>query len=140
MANISSIMVVGRPAVNGLGDSTLLTGCVPTGVASSRVEPMCALAVYFAGVAEYLDESAVAAADHALVRALRVLAGACAISGFAVGMYVLTRRDEAIPLSAGSGAGPRTTGRLERSCTARPSHPLMPMRGLECTARHDRRL
>nr|WP_300047478.1 hypothetical protein [uncultured Nocardioides sp.] len=36
-----------------------------------------------------------AAADHALVRALRVLAGACAISGFAVGMYVLTRQDEA---------------------------------------------
>jgi hypothetical protein len=58
---------------------------------------MCALAVYFAGVAEYLDDSAMAAADHALVRALRVLAGACAISGFAVGMYVLTRRDEPIP-------------------------------------------
>ncbi len=56
---------------------------------------VCALAVYFAGVAEYLQESAVAAADHALVRALRVLAGACAISGFAVGMYVLTRQDEA---------------------------------------------
>ena len=57
---------------------------------------VCALAVYFAGVAEYLDESAVAAVDLALVRALRVVAGACAISGFAVGMYVLTRRDEAI--------------------------------------------
>lgn len=57
---------------------------------------VCALAVYFAGVAEYLDESAAAAADHALVRALRVLAGACAISGFAVGIFVLTRRDEAI--------------------------------------------
>ncbi len=57
---------------------------------------VCGLAVYFAGVAEYLDESAVAAADHALVRALRVVAGACAISGFAVGMFVLTRRDEAI--------------------------------------------
>jgi hypothetical protein len=57
---------------------------------------VCALAVYFAGVAEYLDGSAVAAADIALVRALRVLAGACAISGFAVGMFVLTRRDEAI--------------------------------------------
>lgn len=57
---------------------------------------VCALAVYFAVVAEYLHESAVAAADHALVRALVVLAGACAISGFAVGMYVLTRQDEAI--------------------------------------------
>jgi hypothetical protein len=56
---------------------------------------VCALAVYFAGVAEYLDEGAVAAADHALVRALRVVAGACAISGLAVGMFVLTRRDEA---------------------------------------------
>lgn len=86
---------------------------------------MCALAVYFAGVAEYLDDSAMAAADHALVRALRVLAGACAISGFAVGMYVLTRRDEAIPLSAGSGAGPERLdglndparlGRAIRSC------------------------
>lgn len=57
---------------------------------------VCGLAVYFAAVAEYLDESAVAAADHALVRALRVVAGACAISGFWVGMFVLTRRDEAI--------------------------------------------
>jgi hypothetical protein len=55
---------------------------------------VCGLAVYFAGVSEYLDESAVAAADHALVRGLRVVAGACAISGFAVGMFVLTRRDE----------------------------------------------
>lgn len=57
---------------------------------------VCALAVYFAAVAEYLDESAVAAADFALVRALRVVAGACAICGFVVGLFVLTRRDEAI--------------------------------------------
>ena len=57
---------------------------------------VCALAVYFAGVAEYLEGSAVSSADQVLVRALRVIAGACAISGFAVGMYVLTRRDEAI--------------------------------------------
>ena len=57
---------------------------------------VCVLAVYFAGVARYLDASAVAAADIALVRALRVVAGACAISGFAIGMFVLTRRDEAI--------------------------------------------
>jgi hypothetical protein len=38
----------------------------------------------------------VAAADLALVRALRVVAGACALSGFAIGGFVLTRRDEAI--------------------------------------------
>ena len=63
---------------------------------------VCALAVYFAGVAEYLDKSAVAAADFALVRALRVIAGACAISGFAVGMFVLTRRDEAIMQAQGA--------------------------------------
>ncbi|CAM3900159.1 hypothetical protein [Nocardioides zeicaulis] len=56
----------------------------------------CALAVYFFGVAEYLDDSALAPADQALVRALRVVAGACAISGIAVGMYVLTQRDRAI--------------------------------------------
>ncbi len=64
---------------------------------------VCALAVYFAAVAEYLDESAVAAADFALVRALRVVAGACAISGFALGMFVLTRRDEAIMKARGAG-------------------------------------
>jgi hypothetical protein len=45
-----------------------------------------ALIVYFAGAAEDLDETAVAAADLALVRALRVVAGACAISGFAIGI------------------------------------------------------
>lgn len=57
---------------------------------------VCVLAVYFATVAAYLDGSAVAAADVALVRALKVFAGACAIFGLMVGMYVLTRRDAAI--------------------------------------------
>lgn len=65
---------------------------------------VCALAVYFAGVAEYLDTSAVNAADFALVRALRVVAGACAIAGFAVGMFVLTRRDEAIMHAQGAAS------------------------------------
>ena len=56
----------------------------------------CALAVYFACVAAYLDGSASTPADQALVRGLKVVAGACALSGFAVGVYVLARRDEAI--------------------------------------------
>ncbi len=57
---------------------------------------LCALTVYFAAAAEYLDETALAAADHALVRGLRVVAGACAVAGFIVGTWALTRRDEAI--------------------------------------------
>jgi hypothetical protein len=66
---------------------------------------VCALAVYFAGVAEYLDDTAFAPADQALVRALRVIAGACAISGLAVGMYVLTRRDEVLLKAQDSARG-----------------------------------
>jgi hypothetical protein len=53
------------------------------------------LTVYFACIGEQFDATAVAAADHALVRALRVLAGACAIAGLMIGVFVLNRRDEA---------------------------------------------
>ena len=55
-----------------------------------------ALTAYFAGVAEYLDEPRNGSADIALVQALRVLAGASAISGSMVGLFVLNRRDDAI--------------------------------------------
>ena len=65
------------------------------------------LTVYFAAIAEHLDDQALAAADHALVRGLRVVAGACAISGLVIGIFVLNRRDEAImQAQAVRGAGP----------------------------------
>jgi hypothetical protein len=55
-----------------------------------------ALTAYFAGVAEYLYEPRNEPAEIALIQALRVMAGACAISGMMVGLFVLNRRDDAI--------------------------------------------
>jgi hypothetical protein len=54
------------------------------------------LAVYFAIAAQYLDGDAHVSADHALVTALRVLAGGCAIPALAFGLSFFNLRDEAI--------------------------------------------
>jgi hypothetical protein len=57
---------------------------------------LVALSGYFLIAAQYLDGRAYAPADHALVTALRVLAGACAIPAFVCGVAYLDLSDKAI--------------------------------------------
>jgi hypothetical protein len=80
---------------------------------------LVALSGYFLIAAQYLDSHAYAPADHALVTALRVLAGACAIPAFVCGVAYLDLRDKAImraqdaarkssiERAGGAGADPR---------------------------------
>jgi hypothetical protein len=77
---------------------------------------LCVLTGYFAITAQYLDGSAYAPPDHALVTGLRVLAGACAIAALVFGLSFLNLRDEAIMRSqraARDGAVEPTSGRGE---------------------------
>ncbi len=77
---------------------------------------LAVLTGYFAITAQYLDGSAYAPAEHALVTALRVLAGACGIAGLVFGLAFLNLRDEAImreQRAASNADVGRTVGRGE---------------------------
>jgi hypothetical protein len=77
---------------------------------------LCVLTGYFAITAQYLDGSAYAPADHALVTGLRVLAGACAMPALVFGLSFLNWRDEAImraQRAARDAAAERTGERCE---------------------------
>ena len=69
------------------------------------------LAGYFGLTAQYLEGTAVVAADHALVTGLRVLAGACAIPACVFGLSFLNSHDAAIMVAqrAANGASDEPT-------------------------------
>ena len=95
------------------------TGETPSGLKrdTSALVPMlglvtlvfCGLTVYFLGAAESLAGNSYAPAHQALVTALRVLAGACAIPALVLGLSFLNRRDEAIMRAQRAADGARSS-------------------------------
>ncbi|MFC7725435.1 hypothetical protein ACFQW6_09970 [Nocardioides sp. GCM10028917] len=71
---------------------------------------LCALTLYFAAIAMYLDKTASSAIDQALASAVRIALGACAISGLVSGAFLLNWRDQAIMRAQQAARNSRETG------------------------------